>query len=128
MEDFHIFLNRYLSKWKASDLTFMEKVIDDSFLGIEIRDGIISTHEKEESIAGWHQAFDYFKGKEMEWILTPISLLPLNEKEVMAIIRATMTLEGILIDTSNLFFQTFKRKDSEWKLIRTYEETGISNT
>ncbi|WP_175074942.1 hypothetical protein [Terribacillus sp. AE2B 122] len=127
MDDFHSFINRYLSKWKAADLIFMEIVIDETFQGIEVRDGVTSTHGKEASVAGWKQAFEYFKDKEMEWILTPITILPLNSKEVMAIVRATMTLEGKLINTSNLFFQTFRRKNGEWKLIRTYEETGVSN-
>ncbi|PAD20731.1 flavoprotein [Terribacillus saccharophilus] len=128
MEDFPTFLNRYLSKWKATELEFMEKVIDDAFQGIEVREGITSTHGKEASVTGWSQAFIYFKDKDMEWILYPISILPLNENEFMAIIRATMTLEGKLIDTSNLFFQTFTCKNGEWKLIRTYEETGVSNS
>lgn len=127
MEDFTTFLNRYLSKWKAAELEFMEKVIDETFQGIQNRDGIISTHGKETSVTEWSQAFNYFKDKDMEWILSPISILPLNGKENMAIIRATMTLEGKLIDTSNLFFQTFTWKSGEWKLIRTYEETGVSN-
>lgn len=128
MDDFPTFIKGYLTKWKAADLDFMEKVIDNSFNGIEIRDGIASTHGKEASVTGWSQAFTYFKDKDMEWILSPISILPLNENEMMAIIRATMTLEGKLIDTSNLFFQTFTWKSGEWKLIRTYEETGVSNS
>lgn len=128
MEDFHTFLDLYLSKWKAADFDFMEKVIDESFQGIEIRDGNISTHGKESSVTGWHQAFNYFKDKEMEWLLSPISTLPLNEIEMIAIIRATMTLDGKLIDTSNLFFQTFSSNNGKWKLIRTYEETGVSNS
>ncbi|MFP7254703.1 hypothetical protein SFC02_10410 [Terribacillus goriensis] len=125
MENFHTFLNRYLSNWKAANLDFMENTIDDAFQGIEIREGITSTHKKEASVTGWSNAFNYFEDKDMEWILSPISILPLNENEMMAIIRATMTLEGKLIDTSNLFFQTFSSKNGEWKLIRTYEETGV---
>ncbi|MFP7479385.1 hypothetical protein [Terribacillus saccharophilus] len=128
MEDFHTFLQQYLSSWKAANLDFMKIVIDESFKGIEIRDGIASTHGKEASVTGWSQAFTYFKDKDMEWILSPTTILPLNENEMMAIIRATMTLEGKLIDTSNLFFQTFSSKSGEWKLIRTYEETGVLNS
>ncbi|MEC0303773.1 nuclear transport factor 2 family protein [Terribacillus saccharophilus] len=128
MENFHTFLNRYLLGWKAADLHFMKNFIDDSFQGIEVRDGKITTHGKDASVTGWSHAFNYFKNKEMEWILSPISVLPLNENEIMAIIRATMTLDGKLIDTSNLFFQTFSCENGVWKLIRTYEETGVSNS
>ncbi|WP_139193204.1 nuclear transport factor 2 family protein [Terribacillus saccharophilus] len=128
VENFHTFLDRYLSRWKAADLHFMENLIDDSFQGIEVRDGKITTHGKEASVTGWSHAFNYFKNKDMEWILSPISILPLNEKEILAIVRATMTLDGKLIKTSNLFFQTFSYKNGEWKLIRTYEETGVSNS
>lgn len=63
MENFHTFLDRYLSRWKAADLHFMENLIDDSFQGIEVRDGKITTHGKEASVTGWSHAFNYFKIK-----------------------------------------------------------------
>ncbi|MGG1593631.1 hypothetical protein [Terribacillus saccharophilus] len=61
MENFHTFLDRYLSRWKAADLHFMENLIDDSFQGIEVRDSKITTHGKEASVTGWSHAFNYFK-------------------------------------------------------------------
>ncbi|QXE02835.1 flavoprotein [Terribacillus sp. DMT04] len=127
MEDFHVFINHYLAKWKAADVEFIENLIDDTFQGMEVRDGSISSYGKESSVTGWKQAFAYFKDKKMEWVLTPISILPLNEKDIMAIIKATMTLDGKLIKTSNLFFQTFTMKNGKWRLIRSYEETGVTN-
>ncbi|SNZ14172.1 hypothetical protein SAMN05421503_2252 [Terribacillus aidingensis] len=121
MEDFHVFINQYLAKWKTADVEFIADVIDEAFQGVEVRDGILSHYGKELSVTGWKQAFAYFEDKKMEWVLTPISILSLNDREIMAIIRATMTLDGKLIETSNLFFQTFTNKNGMWKLIRTYE-------
>jgi hypothetical protein len=106
MEDFHVFIKHYLAKWKSADIKFIEEIIDETFQGVEVRDGSLSHYEKELSVTGWKQAFAYFKDKKMEWVLTPISILSLNDRETMAIIRATMTLDGKLIETSNLFFQT----------------------
>jgi hypothetical protein len=96
-----------------ADVEFMEDIFDETFQGMEVRDGSISSYGKESSVTGWKQAFAYFKDKKMEWVLTPISILSLNEEEIMAIIRATMILSGKLIETSNLFFQTFAKKNGK---------------
>ncbi|MFJ5769640.1 hypothetical protein [Psychrobacillus sp. NPDC093180] len=44
----------------------------------------------------------------------------------MAIISATLVIQGKSLETGNLFFQTFKKNSiHEWKLARSYIEAGI---
>jgi hypothetical protein len=46
----------------------------------------------------------------------------------MAILSATLVIGGKKLENVSLFFQTFKKQENdEWKLIRSYIETGISN-
>ncbi|MGP4074287.1 flavoprotein [Halobacillus sp. K22] len=127
--DFYSFLNDYLQNWKQLNSDYMKAVISDDLIAREIRQGEAEDYGFEESVEGWTQTFEYFKDQEMEWVLTTQSIIPLKPNERMVIIRATLTMEGKLVETSNLFFQTFVQDTAnhEWKLKRTYVETGIPN-
>jgi len=128
--DFYSFLDEYLRNWKQLNSEYMRAVISKDLIGREIRQGKANDYGYEGSVEGWTQTFEYFKDQEMEWILTPQSIIPLKSNERIAIIRATITIDGKLVETSNLFFQAFVLDSAshEWKLTRTYVETGISNT
>ncbi|WP_246096920.1 hypothetical protein [Psychrobacillus soli] len=44
----------------------------------------------------------------------------------MAILSATLIIQGKSLGTANLFFQTFKKNSiNDWELIRSYIEAGI---
>lgn len=46
----------------------------------------------------------------------------------MAILSATLVIGGKKLDNVSLFFQTFKKQENDdWKLIRSYIETGVPN-
>lgn len=46
----------------------------------------------------------------------------------MAILSATLVIDGKKLDNVSLFFQTFKKQEkNDWKLIRSYIETGVPN-
>ncbi len=127
--DFHSFLDEYLSNWKQGNTDYMREVISKDLLAREIRGGEAEDFGYDQSVQGWAGAFDYFADKDMEWVLTPQSILPINEHEKMAIIRAAPVIEGKLVPSSNLFFNTFMQDEDsgEWKLVRSYIETGVPN-
>lgn len=127
--DFHSFLDEYLSNWKQGKTDFMREVISKKFIAREIRDGEPTDYGYEESVEGWAGAFHYFADMDMEWVLTPQSIIPIHENEKVAIIRAAPIIEGKLVPSSNLFFNTFQwnTETNEWKLVRSYIETGLPN-
>ena len=44
----------------------------------------------------------------------------------MAVLSATLVIQGKSLETANLFFNTFKKINNiDWKLIRSYIEAGI---
>ncbi|WP_245604644.1 hypothetical protein [Paucisalibacillus globulus] len=46
----------------------------------------------------------------------------------MAILSATLIIGGKKLENVSLFFQTFKKQENDdWKLIRSYIETGVPN-
>ncbi|MCA1009564.1 flavoprotein [Halobacillus halophilus] len=128
--NFYSFLHEYLHNWKHLNSDYMRSVISEDLIAREIQQGKAEDYGYEDSVEGWSHSFEYFKDQEMEWVLIPQSIIPLKPNERMAIIRATLTMNGKLVETSNLFFQTFALdpESHEWKLERTYVETGISNT
>ncbi|KGX89576.1 hypothetical protein [Pontibacillus marinus] len=127
--DFHSFLDEYLSNWKQGNTDYMREVISKELQAREIREGEAVDFGYEESVQGWAGAFDYFADQDMEWVLTPQSIISLKEDEKMAIVRAAPIIEGKLVPSSNLFFNTFKQDSAtnEWKLVRSYVETGVPN-
>lgn len=48
----------------------------------------------------------------------------LREDESMAVISASMNINGKLLETASLFFDTFKKVDGKWMLVRSYVEAG----
>ncbi|WP_407272894.1 hypothetical protein [Radiobacillus sp. PE A8.2] len=43
----------------------------------------------------------------------------------MAVIWASLNIDGKPVETANLFFQTFRKTDGDWRLIRSYIEAGV---
>lgn len=106
----------------------MKNIISKDYKAREISGGELVDFGYEESITGWEQGFNFVKGKENKWELNEVSIVPLREDEVMAILSATLVIGGKKLENVSLFFQTFKKQENdEWKLIRSYIETGISN-
>lgn len=53
-------------------------------------------------------------------------MIQVKDDEMMAILSATLTVDGKTMKTANLFFDTFKKTaDDSWKMVRSYIETGI---
>ncbi|WP_427136870.1 flavoprotein [Psychrobacillus psychrodurans] len=123
---FSKFLDIYLDIWRESSLKDLKKLISRDYKAREIIGGDIFDFGYEESLNGWEQGFSFAKENNAQWNINVISILPLRENETMAILSATLIIQGKSIETANLFFQTFK-KDSinDWKLVRSYIEAGI---
>lgn len=125
---FSMFLDTYLNVWRDSSLTNLKNLISQDYEAREIEGGNIVDFGYEESIDGWKQGFKFAKENNAHWNINVISILPLRETETMAIISATMVIQGKSLETANLFFQTFKKNSiNEWKLVRSYIEAGIPN-
>ncbi|SIT89584.1 flavoprotein [Edaphobacillus lindanitolerans] len=123
---FRKFLESYLEAWSNSSLTDMKKMISKDYSAREISSGEIADFGYEESIAGWEQGFNVAREKENKWDLNEVSIVPLRENEVMAILSATLVTGGQNLENVSLFFQTFQRQEDEgWTLIRSYIETGV---
>ena len=125
---FRKFLDSYLEVWRNSSLTELKNIISKDYKAREISGGELVDFGYEESITGWEQGFNFAKEKENKWDLNEVSIVPLREDEVMAILSATLVIGGKKLENVSLFFQTFKKQENdEWKLIRSYIETGVPN-
>ena len=123
---FRKFYDKYLQVWRSSSLSDLKEIISKDYYAVEVSDGEIVDFGYEESISGWEEGFTFAKEEGNEWELKEISVVPLREGEVMAIVSATLVIDGKTLDNVSLFFQTFKRQgNDEWKLIRSYIETGV---
>ncbi|MFC7786428.1 flavoprotein [Rossellomorea sp. GCM10028870] len=121
---FKPFLDVFLEAWKNPSIREFEKFISTDYRAREIRDGEIVDFGYEESIEGWKQGFDFVKKQHAEWEIHEVSIIPMKEDEVMAILSATIVLNGEAMETCHLFFDTFKKGDN-WKIVRSYIETGV---
>jgi hypothetical protein len=124
-QSFRTFLESFKESWKRSSLDDFKKWISVDYQAREIRNGEIFDFGYEESIDGWKQAFNQFRGNDVQWVLTEIGIIPLNENEVMAILWASLIIEGQSLETANMFFDTFRLKNGEWLLVRSYIEAGL---
>ena len=125
---FRKFLDSYLEVWRNSSLTDLKNIISKDYKAREISGGELVDFGYEESITGWEQGFNFAKEKENKWDLNEVSIVPLREDEVMAILSATLVIGGKKLENVSLFFQTFKKQENDdWKLIRSYIETGVPN-
>lgn len=125
--NFEQFLDRFIENWQISSLREMKKIISKNYQAREITGGEIDDFGYEDSINGWEQGFTFLKENNAEWDLHVHSIIPLREKEMMAIIFAGLIINGKKTSAGNLFFDTFKLNASgEWKLVRSYVEAGVS--
>jgi hypothetical protein len=124
-QSFRVFLESFKELWKRSSIDDLKKVISNDYQAREIRKRDIFDFGYDESIEGWEQAFNQFRGKDVQWVLTEVGIIPLSENEVMVILWASIIIEGKSLDTANLFFQTFRLENEEWHLVRSYIEAGL---
>ena len=123
---FSVFLDTYLDVWRNSSLADLREVISPDYKAREIAGNDIVDFGYEESVNGWEQGFNFAKENNAQWNIKVVSILPLREDETMAILSATMIIQGKTLGTANLFFQTFKKySHKDWKLVRSYIEAGI---
>ncbi|MGA4515747.1 flavoprotein [Solibacillus silvestris] len=124
---FTIFLDTYLDAWRNSSLVDLKELISQTYEAREITGGNIVDFGYVESLNGWEQGFNFAKENNAQWNIRVVSILPLRKDETMAILSATMVIQGESLKTANLFFQTFKKyNQGDWKLVRSYIEAGIS--
>ncbi|WP_421378432.1 nuclear transport factor 2 family protein [Bacillus salacetis] len=124
--EFHTFLQQFLNAWSRSSLDELSEMISHTYQAREITpNGEISDFGYEESIEGWKQGFQFVQESKSEWMLEILSTLPLREDESMAIISASIKVDGKPMETANIFFDTFRHSDGEWKLVRSYVEAGV---
>ena len=123
---FSVFLDTYLDIWRTSSLVDLKELISKDYKAREITGRDIVDFGYEESVNGWEQGFNFVKENNVQWNIKVVSILPLREDETMAILSATMIIQGKTLGTANLFFQTFKKNsNNDWKLVRSYIEAGI---
>ncbi|SDQ79184.1 hypothetical protein SAMN05216232_3611 [Virgibacillus subterraneus] len=123
---FRKFLDNFLDIWKRSSLEELKYIISNDYKAREISGGEVVDFGYEEAINGWEQGFNFVKENDAQWELNEISILPLRDDETMAIMSATLVIEGKSLETVNLFFETFKRnEDNSWMLVRSYIEAGV---
>lgn len=124
-QPFQLFLESYIESWKCSSIEDIKKIISVEYQAREIRNGEIFDFGHEVSIQGWAQAFHEFRNKDVQWVLEEKGIIQLKENEIMAILSASLIIEGKPLETANLFFQTFRLEGTLWKLIRSYIEAGL---
>ncbi|PFA62847.1 flavoprotein [Bacillus sp. AFS015802] len=124
-QTFRMALDGFLQGWKDSSLKELERFISTDYQAREVRDGEIEAFKYEESMEGWKQGFAFINEHDAEWEIHEVAIIPLKEDETLAILYATIVLDGKPMETGNLFSDTFKKVQGNWKLVRSYIETGI---
>ncbi|MGG3915444.1 flavoprotein [Rossellomorea vietnamensis] len=124
-QSFRVALDAFIQAWENSSLIELETFISADYQAREVRDGDIEAFGYEESVEGWKQGFAYVKGQQAEWDIREMSAFPLKEDEAMAILYATIVQNGKPMETGNMFFDTFKKREEGWELVRSYIETGV---
>lgn len=124
-QSFRAALDAFLRAWENSSLIELEAFISVDYQAREVRGGDIGAFGYEESVEGWKQGFAYVKEQQSEWEIREVSVIRLKEDEMMAILFATIVLDEGPMDTGNMFFNTFKKREERWKLVRSYIETGV---
>jgi hypothetical protein len=122
---FNDFLNLFISSWRDSSIEEMEHMISKKYAGREIRGEEIEDFGYDESINGWAKGFEFVRENNAEWEIQLLNSYPLRSNEYMAVIAATIKIDGKAVSSYNLFYDTF-RKEREWKNVRSYIETGIT--
>ncbi|WP_098442501.1 flavoprotein [Bacillus sp. es.036] len=127
MSGFQEFLDDFLSSWQNSSLDEMKVKISDSYQAREISSqSELYDFGYDESIEGWDQAFTSFQKDGTKWILKKLAVTPLRRNEMLAIIFASIEVDGKQSETGNVFFNTFRKEvQGNWKLVRSYIEAGI---
>ncbi|WP_226585537.1 hypothetical protein [Halobacillus litoralis] len=123
--EFKTFFEQFKERAGRQDLNYLKETISEDLQAREIRNGEVVDYHFEDSISGWKQAFDYFAEKDMEWIYTDHSFIQLCDDEWLAAFWVSIYLEGKLLESSNLFFNSYRYENDHWKLIRTYIEAGV---
>ncbi|WP_010283820.1 hypothetical protein [Bacillus timonensis] len=127
-QSFRIFLDRFMKAWESSSLNEIQEILSIDYQAREIASNEIVDFGYEESIQGWEQGFKFVKENHAQWRLSELGTICLRNNEVMAVLTAMIVIDGKPLATSNLFFDTFKKSaDGEWKLVRSYIETGVPN-
>ena len=120
-------LDGFIEAWKKSSIIELTHYILKDYQAREIRQGEIMDYGYVDSINGWEQGFHYIQENNGQWAINEHSIIPLGEDEIIAILSATIVVQGIPLKTANLFIDTFRKVTSnEWKLVRSYIEAGIS--
>ena len=120
------FLDKYIEIWRNSSFFELRDIISKDYEAREISGGKIIDFGYEDSIKGWEEGFNFAKENQAQWDLNKLSVTPIRDKEILVLISATLIINGQSLDTASLFFQTFKNeKNDDWKLIRSYIETGV---
>ena len=124
---FERFLSSYLESWKSNSLSALKEITSAEYRAREVTKGLVEDFDYSESIEGWKEGFSFVKENEGRWILNKFATIPLSTEEIMVIISANIALKEQVLDSGNLFFQTFKIDHlNNWKLVRSYIEAGIS--
>ncbi|WP_347551735.1 flavoprotein [Pseudalkalibacillus hwajinpoensis] len=127
MSGFQEFLDSFLTSWENSSLEEVTYVISESYQAREVssQSEVVDFGYKE-SIEGWKQAFKSFKKDKTTWELTELAVNPLRRNEMLAIIWASISVDGNQSETGSVFFDTFRKgTQGNWKLVRSYIEAGI---
>jgi len=122
---FRKFFDRYLKVWRTSSLVELKNLLAVDYKAREVSDGNSVDFEYEESLKNWEQAFNFVKESGAEWDIIEVSVMPLKDDETTVILSVSLMIKGKRLETSDLFMQTFKLENNEWKLVRSYIEAGI---
>jgi len=123
---FRTYLDDFLEAWYTSNLSELSEFLCKDYQAREIAENQIIDFGYEQSIQGWEEGFRFVKENNHQWLLEEVSITPLRHDEQLVVISATIIVQGKPLDTANLFFNTFKKVEkNDWKLVRSYIETGI---
>ncbi|MBN8193318.1 flavoprotein [Bacillus sp. NTK074B] len=118
-------LDAFLQAWENSSHIELESFISTDYQTREVRNGDIAEFGYDESIEGWKQGFEYVKNNHGKWEIHEVAVIPMKDDEIMAILYATIVMDSTPMETGNMFFDTFKEVNGQWKLVRSYIETGV---
>ncbi|MDZ5713289.1 hypothetical protein [Jeotgalibacillus haloalkalitolerans] len=118
-------IEAFIEAWKDSSISRLTDFIHPQYQAREIRNGQAEDFGYEESVKGWSDAFQSLSSGINEWIIEERARYKLNNTETTVVLWVTVKTEADTQLSGSLFFETFREKDGQIKLVRSYIETGV---
>ncbi len=112
---------------ESMNLDYMKRILSENLQAWEVRETEVETFGYAGAVEGWSQAFEHFRGQDVEWVYTEENVIPTAEDKFVAVYWISLIIEGKRTTTAHLYCTTFEKEEEGWKIVREYIEADQPN-